>query len=296
MQKETLIEHLGFGCVSLTTLPFAGDAIRLLETAYGTGIRLFDTAPLYGNGYSEAIVGKFLRGKRKDIVLTTKFGLNSNRKVSIPVALALPINYLKKKAKSNNNFSTNRSAILPSSNSLIPFKKIDKKEIENSFKKSIEVLRTDYIDNFLLHEAMPSFLTEEALHFLLCLKKEGKVLKIGVASGYINLVDCNDFNEWDILQYENGTSFDSDLLVKQFLGKHHIYHSVLKGIKNMRSNDFGPFELAAVLLLYAIKKNPGGKVLFATTKSKTITKNIEAMEKFKDLSIKEIKSFVDALY
>ena len=50
-------------------------ALATLETAYGRGIRLFDTAPLYGHGLSEHRFGHALRDKpRADLVLSTKVG------------------------------------------------------------------------------------------------------------------------------------------------------------------------------------------------------------------------------
>ena len=53
--------------------------LRLLETAYAHGIRHFDTAPLYGQGEAESLLGQFSRGKRDSITITTKFGLIPRR-------------------------------------------------------------------------------------------------------------------------------------------------------------------------------------------------------------------------
>jgi len=49
-------------------------AHRLVHAALDAGINLFDTAPNYGGGESERILGEALRGRRRDIVLVTKFG------------------------------------------------------------------------------------------------------------------------------------------------------------------------------------------------------------------------------
>src|SRR5207245_2931438 len=49
--------------------------VRLRETAFDAGIRHFDTAPAYGLGASEAIVGEFLARHRGQVSITTKFGL-----------------------------------------------------------------------------------------------------------------------------------------------------------------------------------------------------------------------------
>src|ERR1700737_2397330 len=54
------------------------DAIRTIHTALDNGINLIDTAPVYGFGRSEEIVGKALAagGRRKRTIIATKVGLD----------------------------------------------------------------------------------------------------------------------------------------------------------------------------------------------------------------------------
>ena len=70
--------ELGFGTAPLGNLYRAisdDDAHAILEKAWETGCRYFDTAPLYGLGLSETRLNRFLRGKkREDYVLSTKVG------------------------------------------------------------------------------------------------------------------------------------------------------------------------------------------------------------------------------
>jgi D-threo-aldose 1-dehydrogenase len=70
--------ELGFGTAPLGNLYRAisdEDARRILDTAWETGCRYFDTAPLYGLGLSETRLNPFLRGrKRDDYVLSSKVG------------------------------------------------------------------------------------------------------------------------------------------------------------------------------------------------------------------------------
>src|SRR4051812_670647 len=49
------------------------DAIRIIHRALDAGINFVDTADLYSAGEAEQIVGKALKGRRDDIVLTSKF-------------------------------------------------------------------------------------------------------------------------------------------------------------------------------------------------------------------------------
>ncbi|WP_210526169.1 aldo/keto reductase [Rubellimicrobium arenae] len=49
-------------------------ALDMLSAAWAAGIRYFDTAPMYGNGRSEHLVGQVLREVEGDVVLSTKVG------------------------------------------------------------------------------------------------------------------------------------------------------------------------------------------------------------------------------
>lgn len=70
--------ELGFGTAPLGNLYRAiadEDAAGILEAAWETGVRYFDTAPLYGLGLAETRLNPFLRGKpRTDYTLSTKVG------------------------------------------------------------------------------------------------------------------------------------------------------------------------------------------------------------------------------
>jgi aryl-alcohol dehydrogenase-like predicted oxidoreductase len=48
------------------------ECARILLAALDAGVNLVDTADMYGNGESEVIVGKALRGRRDDVILATK--------------------------------------------------------------------------------------------------------------------------------------------------------------------------------------------------------------------------------
>ncbi|MFN0115181.1 MAG: aldo/keto reductase [Paracoccaceae bacterium] len=70
--------ELGFGCAPLGNLfrAMSDDAAQaVLQAAWDSGVRYFDTAPLYGLGLSETRVNRFLRDKpRDDFVISTKVG------------------------------------------------------------------------------------------------------------------------------------------------------------------------------------------------------------------------------
>src|SRR5882724_8338166 len=54
------------------------ESIRTIHAAFDQGINLIDTAPIYGYGRSEEIVGEALRqhGRRESVILATKVGID----------------------------------------------------------------------------------------------------------------------------------------------------------------------------------------------------------------------------
>jgi methylglyoxal reductase len=51
------------------------ESVRAIHAALDAGVNLVDTAPVYGFGHSEEIVGKAIRDRRDKVVLATKCGL-----------------------------------------------------------------------------------------------------------------------------------------------------------------------------------------------------------------------------
>lgn len=71
------VTALGIGSAPLGGLyakVATSDALDMLEAAWDAGIRYFDTAPMYGNGRSEHLVGQVLREKEDAFTLSTKVG------------------------------------------------------------------------------------------------------------------------------------------------------------------------------------------------------------------------------
>ncbi|RKX62049.1 MAG: general stress protein [Thermodesulfobacteriota bacterium] len=121
-------------------------SIRTIHAALAKGINLIDTAPVYGFGVSEEIVGKAISEykNRDKIVIATKVGLEwQNKKIF-------------------RNSSKQR--IL--------------KEIDDSLKR----LKTDYIDIYQVHWPDPLIPIEETAQVMYELYKQGKIKAIGVSN------------------------------------------------------------------------------------------------------------------
>ncbi|SFG28801.1 Predicted oxidoreductase [Halobacillus alkaliphilus] len=122
-------------------------SIDTIHTALDQGINLIDTAPVYGFGRSEEIVGKAVQqydGDREDIILATKVGMDWN----------------------DDSVFRNGS----------------KERIHKEVEDSLQRLQTDYIDIYQVHwpdPITPIHETAEALHYL---HKQGKIKAIGVSN------------------------------------------------------------------------------------------------------------------
>ena len=73
------VSEIGFGAWAI-----GGDAwgpvedaasVAAMERALACGVNFIDTADLYGNGHSETLVARVLKGRRDQIVVATKGGL-----------------------------------------------------------------------------------------------------------------------------------------------------------------------------------------------------------------------------
>ncbi|WP_085507792.1 aldo/keto reductase [Thalassobacillus devorans] len=122
------------------------DSIRTIHTALDKGVNLIDTAPVYGFGRSEEIIGKAVKdyGSRDDIVLATKVGLDWKNEQ--------------------------------------PFRNGSKERIHQEIDDSLRRLQTDYIDIYQVHWPDPVTPIDETAEALNYLYKQGKIRAIGVSN------------------------------------------------------------------------------------------------------------------
>ena len=68
------VSHLTLGAMSFGALGNTDhdDCVGIVHRALDAGVNVVDTADVYSQGESEVIVGKALRGRRDDVVLSTK--------------------------------------------------------------------------------------------------------------------------------------------------------------------------------------------------------------------------------
>lgn len=136
-------------------------AIKAIRDAYEHGVTSIDTAPIYGMGASEKIVGDAIKDIQRDNVqLLTKFGMRWD--------LDKGTFYFQSKDNDGKEVDIYKYA----------GKESIKKEVENSLKR----LGTDYIDLYQIHWPDVTTPIQETFEAVAELIKEGKVLHAGVCN------------------------------------------------------------------------------------------------------------------
>jgi aryl-alcohol dehydrogenase-like predicted oxidoreductase len=139
------VSALGFGCASLGSRisPTAGQ--RAAFRALDLGVTWFDVAPSYGDGQAEELLGKWLSGERRKIVICTKVGIEPPQIARVQ-RLVRP--FIRPLVKLIPQIRQRVSRLRPTGRH-IP---IEPEEIEGLVARSLRRLRTDYIDVLALHE------------------------------------------------------------------------------------------------------------------------------------------------
>lgn len=146
---------LGGGSVWSDRDSTAAEAARLLDACRDHGVNYIDTAPVYGTGASEELLGAALQGRRHDFVLQTKCSLNWRGEGG-------NFHYSRDGYTVNND--TRPAAI--------------RRDVEDSLRR----MRTDYLDSVIVHYVCKSFPEDETVGALEDLIRDGKIRAYGLSN------------------------------------------------------------------------------------------------------------------
>ena len=141
-----VVSVVGIGCNNFGRKLDLDGTRAVVDAALDAGITLFDTADIYGEpqGGSEELLGAALKGRRDDVVLATKFGMDMDG-----------LNGADCGARGSRRY------------------------IVRAVEASLRRLGTDYIDLYQMHEPDPATPIEETLAALDDLVRDGKVRYLG---------------------------------------------------------------------------------------------------------------------
>lgn len=130
-------------------------SIAAIQASMDEGISLIDTAPAYGMGLAESIVGKAIRGRRDRVVIATKCGLVWHTREGR--------HFFDQDGKPVHRF-------------------LGAKSIVHEVNESLKRLGTDYIDHYITHWQDPGTPVSETMEALERLKTAGKIRSIGASN------------------------------------------------------------------------------------------------------------------
>lgn len=143
------VSALGLGCMGMSEFYGARDdaeSIRVIHRALDLGVTLLDTADMYGPFTNEELVGKAIAGRRQDVFLATKFGIE----------------------RSTDNTASRRINGRP-------------EYVRSACEASLQRLRVDHIDLYYQHRVDIAVPIEETVGAMAELVRAGKVRYLGLS-------------------------------------------------------------------------------------------------------------------
>lgn len=136
------VSVVGLGCNNFGPRLDAAASAAVVDAALDAGIDFFDTADIYGKGLSEEYLGRAVAGRRRDVIIATKFGkpMDEHRQGARP------------------------------------------EYVRQAAEDSLRRLGTDYIDLYQLHAPDPEVPVAETLGALDELRRRGLVREVGCSN------------------------------------------------------------------------------------------------------------------
>jgi D-threo-aldose 1-dehydrogenase len=279
---------LGFGCANLMGRLTRRESLRLLDAAFDSGIRHFDTAPLYGYGEAESVLGDLLKSSRSRVTIATKCGIR-------PPKRSARLSAAKSAARAVVNvFPQLRTQIRRRAEQMTQKSSFSVNECWQSLQSSLRELRTDYIDVLLMHEVVAEQITPELTDFLENAKKQGLIREYGTATTAEHTIAIRSqaLPSGKIVQVPNSILENTLEAFPNRCCTAIITHSPLGAqfrtlAARMRSDrdlrdawsrelDFDcgdPSQVGTLLLAAAMKENSNGVVLFSSLHEEKIHQN-----------------------
>lgn len=286
--------RLGFGCASLMRLPSRRRRQALLAEAFEQGIQHFDLARMYGLGATEAELGRFAKGRRSEMAIATKFGIEPPApllaRAQAPARLAmekLPAlkRGLKRAAGARGGGEAGRET-----------RRYDGEGARRSLETSLRALGSEYVDCFFVHDPGPG--DQVALDDVCAACEElvaaGKVRAWGISgepdpcvalavAAEAALLQVRDEIFTPVTPLPDGQATIGFGIIASPLARIEAHLSADPEARRRWSEATGcdlgaPGALAALLLREALDRNRSGGVVLATTKPSRLRPAVAAAQ------------------
>lgn len=134
-------------------------SISAIRAALDAGVTLIDTAPAYGLGRAEELVGRAIEGRRDEVVLVTKCGLV---------------------------WDTDKGRAFVGQDDKTIHRYLGPESVRQELEDSLRRLRTDHVDVLITHWQDPTTPIADTMDMLLTLKDEGKTRAIGISNASVD--------------------------------------------------------------------------------------------------------------
>ena len=163
-KSELLVSPIALGAWAIGGWMWGGsdkkDSIRAIHACLDHGISSVDTAPIYGFGHSEEVVGEAIKGKRDKYEILTKAGMRWEG------------------SKGEYYFTTNDNSGIQRD----IYKYSGRDSLIAECEESLRRLGTDYIDLYQIHWPDSTTPIEEAMEAFRILMEQGKIRAAGVSN------------------------------------------------------------------------------------------------------------------
>jgi aryl-alcohol dehydrogenase-like predicted oxidoreductase len=163
-QSELELPAVSFGAWAVGGWNWGGTddeaAIRAIQRGIDVGITCVDTAPMYGMGHSERVVGKAIADRRDRVIVATKCGLRWDSD------------------EGESYFNTKFADGTPAN----VFRNLRPDSVRHECELSLQRLNIDVIDLYQCHWSDSTTPFEDTMDALLSLQQEGKIRAIGVSN------------------------------------------------------------------------------------------------------------------
>ena len=187
---------MGLGAAPIGSRTGRDESVKTLNEAFELGITFYDTAPSYGQGSSEKIIGDIFKKRRDKVIISTKVGSSITPTLQMAARIKPIVRMLLQNVPGMKSTLQKNVKKFVKSQTQTNF---EPNYIVKSVEASLKRLDTDYIDLLLLHSPSKDVISEEVFEHLKSLKQQGKIRYYGISSGnWETTLMCINNYEWGI--------------------------------------------------------------------------------------------------